>query len=188
MEPPMDADEQELESDRLSSTTWRGRPGRILRIAWSVACGVVCLLLVALWMRSYWYWDMVAKGWGTTPLQVVLFSSQSGALVIHYEDARGGFPNQFVRWKVTTIPSPGANFLPIGGIEGSYAGSFYSHGATGFLLAIPYWFQIPLIIAIGVAPWIRLRQRFSLRALLIGMTIFALGLGLVVYSLRQSFP
>jgi len=31
---------------------------RKLRIAWSVAWGVVCLLLVALWVRSYSRWDI----------------------------------------------------------------------------------------------------------------------------------
>ena len=30
---------------------------RKLRIAWSVVCGILCLLLVALCVRSYWYRD-----------------------------------------------------------------------------------------------------------------------------------
>jgi hypothetical protein len=30
---------------------------RKLRIAWSVGWGVLCLLLVALWVRSYWWRD-----------------------------------------------------------------------------------------------------------------------------------
>jgi hypothetical protein len=30
---------------------------RKLRIAWSVGCGIVCLLLIALWVRSYWWSD-----------------------------------------------------------------------------------------------------------------------------------
>jgi hypothetical protein len=32
---------------------------RNLRIAWSVAWGVVCLLLVVLWVRSYWWADAI---------------------------------------------------------------------------------------------------------------------------------
>ena len=27
---------------------------RKLRIAWSVACGIACVLLIVLWVRSYW--------------------------------------------------------------------------------------------------------------------------------------
>jgi hypothetical protein len=30
-----------------------------LRIAWAVVCGIVCVLLIALWVRSYWWWDSV---------------------------------------------------------------------------------------------------------------------------------
>ncbi len=31
---------------------------RKLRIAWSVGCGVLCLLLIVLWVRSYWRLDV----------------------------------------------------------------------------------------------------------------------------------
>src|SRR5712671_2831573 len=30
---------------------------RKLRIAWSVACGIACVLLIVLWVRSYWWFD-----------------------------------------------------------------------------------------------------------------------------------
>ena len=30
---------------------------RKLRIAWSAVCGIVCLLLIVLWVRSYWWRD-----------------------------------------------------------------------------------------------------------------------------------
>jgi hypothetical protein len=30
---------------------------RKLRIAWSVACAIACVLLIALWVRSYWAVD-----------------------------------------------------------------------------------------------------------------------------------
>jgi hypothetical protein len=30
---------------------------RKLQIAWSVGCGVLCLLLILLWLRSYWLFD-----------------------------------------------------------------------------------------------------------------------------------
>jgi hypothetical protein len=30
---------------------------RNLRIAFSVTCGIACVLLIALWVRSYWYAD-----------------------------------------------------------------------------------------------------------------------------------
>ncbi len=30
---------------------------RKLRIAWSVVCGLACVLLIVLWVRSYWWID-----------------------------------------------------------------------------------------------------------------------------------
>src|SRR6476659_6488605 len=30
---------------------------RKLRIAWSIACSILCLLLIVLWVRSYWLFD-----------------------------------------------------------------------------------------------------------------------------------
>src|SRR5262245_49064069 len=35
----------------------RPRLLRGLRIAWSVMCGILCVLLVVLWVRSYWWID-----------------------------------------------------------------------------------------------------------------------------------
>jgi hypothetical protein len=35
------------------------RDRRYLRIAFSGVCGVVCLLLIVLWVRSYWYCDEI---------------------------------------------------------------------------------------------------------------------------------
>lgn len=30
---------------------------RKLRVTWSAVCGIICLLLIALWVRSYWWFD-----------------------------------------------------------------------------------------------------------------------------------
>ena len=38
---------------------------RYLRIAFSVMCGIACVLLIALWVRSYWWADTV--GLAATP-------------------------------------------------------------------------------------------------------------------------
>ena len=40
---------------------WQQAPMRFrkLRIAWSVVCGIACVLLIALWVRSYW-WAMTS--------------------------------------------------------------------------------------------------------------------------------
>jgi hypothetical protein len=50
------------------------------------------------------------------------------------------------------------------------------------LVKVPIWFLILCLAGFGFLPWIR--RRYSLRTLLIGMTVAAIGLGLVVYLSR----
>jgi hypothetical protein len=50
---------------------------RKLRIAWSVACGIACVLLIALWVRSFWWWDTVGIVYGDS-----LISSLQGRVYV----------------------------------------------------------------------------------------------------------
>ena len=43
---------------------------RKLRIAFSVTCGIACVLLVVLWVRSYWWVDLLAYRRGQTYVAV----------------------------------------------------------------------------------------------------------------------
>jgi hypothetical protein len=52
----------------------------------------------------------------------------------------------------------------------------------GWRLDLPYYFVLPLVMAVAAAPW--LRWRFSLRTLLISTTVMALALGLIVALTR----
>jgi hypothetical protein len=55
---------------------------------------------------------------------------------------------------------------------------------TGFQsVLMPHWSLVVLSGALGMAPW--LRWRFSLRTLIIGMTLVGVGLGLAIYALRN---
>ncbi len=49
-------------------------------------------------------------------------------------------------------------------------------------LAMSVWVAVLLSIAFALVPW--LPWRFSLRTLLIGMTLAAIGLGWIVYAIR----
>jgi len=51
---------------------------RKLRIAWSVACGIVAVLLCVLWVRSHWRHDSLAVAVSRSTLLVV--GSDRGAL------------------------------------------------------------------------------------------------------------
>src|SRR5687768_601998 len=58
---------------------------RKLRIAFSIVCGIVCLLLIALWVRSYWRLEILEK---RTGLQAVQISSVKSRIAIAHLDPR----------------------------------------------------------------------------------------------------
>ena len=53
------------------------------------------------------------------------------------------------------------------------------------VVALPYWFAVFVSATSASAPWLsRLEWRFSLRTLLIAITLIALGLGMVAWLTR----
>jgi hypothetical protein len=148
---------------------------RYLRIAFSATCLVACVLLIVLWVRSYWWWDTIS--WGITSKQGLQASSQSGGTVFQYIDMRG-FTLDLYKWRLHSQQSPDANPMPISGMDEAFAGFLFLNG----MVAIPYWFLVPVSAVCAAVPWIR--WRFTLRTLLIATTLVALVLGVIVYAAR----
>jgi hypothetical protein len=150
---------------------------RKLRIAWSVGCGILCLLLIALWVRSYTWRDNV-KVWLPAD-RYIYFASDDGISAFLIRENNTGV----ARIEINSWPcnSEDIRFFPFNNHYaysplGSYAWWF---GDTGFGAIAPYWFPAVLFTVLAVAPWIRQWQwHFSLRALLIATTIVAVVLGL----------
>jgi hypothetical protein len=139
---------------------------RKLRIAWSVAWGVVAVSLCGLWVRSYWWWDVMAVApnhslasmngsflWDT-PLGMVprpgraMPASQSPPLVA-----------QSVRLDDVII-------LPFDDRIAVY---------DGRAMSFPIWWAVVGAMAVGATGW-WIRLRYSLRTLLVAMTLAAVGL------------
>src|SRR6476620_7609681 len=57
----------------------RGMRFRKLRIAWSVMCGIACVLLIVLWVRSYWWSEGIEY---KRPLRVSYVAWESGGLFL----------------------------------------------------------------------------------------------------------
>jgi hypothetical protein len=146
---------------------------RKLRIAWSVVCGIACVLVIVLWVRSYWWLDLAIGKHGS-------LHSLEGCILC-------GLGEDPTRQQVF-IFSQNLN-------EMHQAGSIIHSGAThGFLLrrepkslriGLPHWLLAFASVCLAAAPWIRWKLSFSLRTLLIGTTTVAVVLGLVVYATRQ---
>jgi len=140
---------------------------RKLRIAWSALCGIACVLLIVLWVRSHNHfddigWAMAAQGKLYLSPKVDFFPiNEKGAAVETYKHFDG---------KITTIHVWNGKLTPRAG--------------TGPV--IPYWPLVLVTSLLTVAPLIR--RRFSLRTLLIATTLVALVLGLVAWSSRRGKP
>jgi hypothetical protein len=152
---------------------------RYLRIAFSATCLIACVLLIALWVRSYWRYDQVS-GPLTNPSLLVLRSS-AGDLTIR----AAGDPY--------TRQSLGSDWLIKSGSQGinsqfwtDFARTLvYFHRISNNGIVLPHWFPIVGFTVLAVAPWIKCSRRFSLRTLLIATTLVAAMLGLIAWAARQ---
>jgi hypothetical protein len=150
---------------------------RYLRIAFSVTCGIACVLVVVVWMRSYWVSNQVFLQLGNSPAFGLV--SAHGALVFGYEES--GYygttvdfremaynDDHWIIWYEGEQSSSGFNYVPVSG---------------GLRVYLPYWTYLVAFAVFATAPWLHhIHYRFSLRTLLIGMTVVAAILGLVVWA------
>jgi hypothetical protein len=151
---------------------------RKLRIAWSVAFGIPCVLLIALWVRSYWIIEVI-----TIPVassRAVAMGSISGSVAL-------SVLNSPSPWKTARIPANEWEIMvKFGALKFPspvWGGLLRTPDVT--VLLIPCWMLIALSATLAVAPWMRWTWRFSLRTLLIATTLVAIVLGLVVYAVRN---
>jgi hypothetical protein len=139
---------------------------RKLRIAWSVTWGIVCLLLVAVWVRSYSYLDTI----GTPPRVLTSWRGRllwGGTVYVTNTSDRDEPSDPKLR-----------TMLGVYVLTTMDQGNITYQGGSSLPLTIP----LMMMATMTVAPWLRLR--YSLRTLIIGMTAAAIGLGWIAYTLR----
>ncbi len=145
-----------------------------LRIAWSVACGIAALLLVGLWVRSYWRIDRLKGGMSKTSF--VYCSSHWGTLTLGTAYATMA---DELRWRVTTREGTKVEFQEEYQKAEIIAGFGKLKDDDDSLVMLPHWFAVVAMATLGISPL--LPWRFSLRTLLIATTLVAVGLGLIVW-------
>jgi hypothetical protein len=148
---------------------------RKLRIAWSAGCGIACVLLIALWVRSYWYWDDVRCQQSIVPYGVRIMSMRGGAYLMlrEYDSSAASHVGPRLTIGMFIMDRHGDQvsnrWLYLFDFDETY---------------VPYWMVTLPIGALAAAPWIWRSKRFSLRTLLIATTLVAVVLGTIVYSTR----
>jgi hypothetical protein len=138
-----------------------------LRIAWSVAWGVVAVLLCVLWVRSYSIADVFyhASNSGTSSLRMT-----TGILSMSHAEAK--LPSDTDGW----------DYISAKPTQFRRSTLFYFHlkwSASRQIIEVPVWLPALFLFIIAAAPWLPL-NRFSLRTLLIATTLVAVGLELIV--------
>ena len=150
---------------------------RKLRIAWSVVWGVVAVLLLVLWIRSYWWVEILRLP--ATRHHVIECNLIPGQVLVGViDEARLWYPGGCL------------STVDFKDIIGSYSVITSRRPTYEELLqlkfpgyiSLPDW---PIVIPTGVlalVPW--LFFRFTLRTLLLAITAVGVLLGLIVWSIR----
>jgi hypothetical protein len=145
---------------------------RKLRIAWSVWWGVGAVLLIALWVRSYWWCNSIYIQHSTQVRIARVFSMQGR---IGISSRQHGMDTKFRSFKL--------------GEPMEYTDDYGRNSTSAWIrimrwvsfteVLVPYWLVVFLCGSSATAPWIAFR--FSLRTLLIATTLVGVLLGLIVW-------
>jgi hypothetical protein len=148
-----------------------------LRIAVTALSLTACVLLVALWVRSYRKFEWVVIGVPGAHLRIV---SYPAALQIMKEQFFVDKQLAQSPWQIhgrPRHPSVTGYYLPR-----------ITKGQWPFLseavMIVPYWVLLSFAALLAALPWIRqLGRRFGLRTLLIATTLVAVGLAVIVAAM-----
>jgi hypothetical protein len=134
-----------------------------LRIGVSAIFTLVCVTLCVYWVRSYQVSDVVSKTEGTGTM--TSYGSNNGYLYM-------------MRRYVPGIPSHDWQYVerPRFSVRQFRWISGYAHRR----IVVPYWFVVGLAALFVYLPW----RRFSLRTLLVAMTVVTLAFGLACYTVE----
>ena len=133
---------------------------RKLRVAFSVTCGIACVLLIVLWGRSQWWNERVV--WSDAGLRM---ESKRGILKIEAGTQERSYYSKSL---VTDLS-----------VRNQW--QLLRYGAM-----FPHWILVLILGGLAASPFAsRPTSRFSLRALLIVTSVIALGLGTIVFVARK---
>jgi hypothetical protein len=147
---------------------------RFVRIGFSAACGILCLLLIVLWIRSY----------RSEPLSVHAYRIKVSA-------SRG----VLTAWRPYYEPRPRPASVDVSyseerrSVKIDFPVDVLGHrlfwsGWRIWIIQVPIWSPLLISAALAVAVRFRWSNRFSLRTLLIAITLVGLLLGTIIATTR----
>lgn len=143
---------------------------RKVRIVWSACWGVVAFVLCVFWLRGYWFHDSVAYRRSG-------IHSVKSKLVVHVNTS----PGKFVAYSRPIQDPATARFVSAVERVANRWGFGVTNDWGTYVYVVPQWMCTLVAIALAAVPWVTIKQ-FSLRTLLIATTLFAVVMGLIVWS------
>jgi hypothetical protein len=149
---------------------------RKLRIAWSVAWGVVLLALVVLWVRSYsrhdfWHWPI------TSQLKVTAQSRQG---YIHL--SRLPTDSEFQ----AALSAAGGGQSAVNITSANLGSPNLAISIAPLLDQVSNWSLCTIAAIAGGVAWLPWSRRFGLRTAFVATTLVAVVLGLIVWASRAG--
>ncbi len=147
-----------------------------MRKAFAATCSVCCLLLVAMWLRSYWWEDAVVVY--SSGHRLVRVGAAPGALQV-----TAGGNSHATTWTriVESAPEVTRQLANMGiAYPSRFWGRFY---ISSSILLVPFWFLILFVVSLAAPPTQKILWRFSLRMALVILTL-AVGLLALMSELR----
>jgi hypothetical protein len=153
---------------------------RKLRIAFSATCLILCVLLIVLCVRSYWWADLLAYRRGQTNVSV---ATGRGIASLNWHSWNAGVRiGNKLGWELFGGPAGtiDSRMKPL-----EWKRDRDPNLAFGLLVSVPCWCCVAFFATLSVLPWIpQLRLRYSLRTLLIVTTLIAVVLGLIGWLIK----
>jgi hypothetical protein len=143
---------------------------KYLRIAVTALSLTACVLLIALWVRSYRWTDILT--WRSSDFDIGADSVAGGTAVFVYVDAdrtidAGIIFQSYDQDDWPDMPPPDRTWR-----------FQFETTPNELYVVLPHWFHLAIISALSSALWVP--WRFRLRTLLIAITLVAVVMGIVV--------
>jgi hypothetical protein len=148
---------------------------KYLRIAVTAVSLTACVLLVALWVRSYRYSDSIPIKQISSGKSLAVNSSR-GRISVQLKTTPQWWNN--VKSRAVFVPEKGYEIKGESGYFDGDGRALQTTSLNAIDQGVPYWFVVLMFSTLSAVIW--LPRRFSLRTLLIATTLVAVVLGIVV--------
>jgi hypothetical protein len=157
---------------------------KYLRIAFSATCLIACVLLIVLWVRSYWVldrWESTVRAIPTQPDRFFFISSYCGHIRYFVTP---GFMYSLWSTKVQHFSGSTGRYVDAEPNVHAVLGYNFGRGYPPMNYKMPYRFAVMIFMVAPAPLWMHWSKRFNIRTLLLATTLVAVGLGLIVWAMR----